>query len=74
LTKVGFIRNFWPKRFHEIYSSRSGPIVLFSKENNNVALGIDKELPPFPTLPNLVSGEQHQPCFKNSTFVGSLFI
>ena len=38
-------------------TARSNPIILFSKENNNVSLGIDKELPPFPTLPNLVSGE-----------------
>ena len=42
---------------------RPNPVILFSKENNNVSLGIEKDLPPFPTLPNLVSGWFSLPAF-----------
>ena len=38
-------------------TSRSDPIALFNKESNNVAMSIEREVPPFPTLPNLVSVE-----------------
>ena len=43
---------------------------MFSKENNNVALGIDKEVPAFPTFPNLVSVENDATLAKNSCAVG----
>ena len=46
------------------------PIVMFSKENNNVALGIEKEVPAFPTFPNLVSVENDATLAKNSCAVG----
>ena len=42
----------------------------FSKENNNVSLGIEKELPPFPTLPNLVSVENDATLAKSACAVG----
>ena len=51
-------------------TSRLNPVILFSKENNNVALGIDKELPPFPTLPNLVSVENDATLAKSACAVG----
>ena len=43
---------------------------MFSKENNNVALGIDKEVPAFPTFPNLVSVENDATLAKNACAVG----
>ena len=46
------------------------PIVMFSKENNNVALGIEKEVPAFPTFPNLVSVENDATLAKNACAVG----
>lgn len=51
-------------------TARLNPVILFSKENNNVALGIDKELPPFPTLPNLVSVENDATLAKSACAVG----
>lgn len=42
-------------------TSLSDPIILCSKDNNNIALGIDKEVPAFPALPNLVSVEMTRP-------------
>ena len=51
-------------------TSTTDPIVMFSKENNNVALGIDKEVPAFPTFPNLVSVENDATLAKNSCAVG----
>lgn len=52
------------------FTSTSEPMVMFSKENNNVALGIDKEVPAFPTFPNLVSVENDATLAKNACAVG----
>ncbi|XP_031846749.1 I-kappaB kinase epsilon [Nomia melanderi] len=38
-------------------TSEDKPLMLFSKENNNVALPMDSELPKFPVFANLVSVE-----------------
>lgn len=51
-------------------SSLASPIVLCSKENNNVSLGIDKEVPAFPALPNLVSVENDATLAKSACAVG----
>ena len=51
-------------------TSRTMPIIMFSKENNNVALSIDREVPPFPTLPNLVSVENDATLAKSACAVG----
>ena len=51
-------------------SSLANPIVLCSKENNNVSLGIDKEVPAFPALPNLVSVENDATLAKSACAVG----
>ena len=51
-------------------TTRTQPIIMFSKENNNVALSIDREVPPFPTLPNLVSVENDATLAKSATAVG----
>jgi TANK-binding kinase 1 len=51
-------------------SSLSDPIVLCSKENNNITLGIDKEVPAFPALPNLVSVENDATLAKSACAVG----
>lgn len=44
--------------------------MLCSKENNNVSLGIDKEVPAFPALPNLVSVENDATLAKSACAVG----
>lgn len=51
-------------------TSRTDPIIMFCKENNNVQLGIDKEVPSFPTFPNLVSVENDATLAKNACAVG----
>ena len=51
-------------------TTRTQPIIMFSKENNNVALSIDREVPPFPTLPNLVSVENDATLAKSACAVG----
>ena len=51
-------------------STLANPIVLCSKENNNVGLGIDKEVPAFPALPNLVSVENDATLAKSACAVG----
>ncbi|XP_078049644.1 I-kappaB kinase epsilon isoform X1 [Augochlora pura] len=38
-------------------TSEDKPLMLFSKENNNITLPMDPELPKFPVFPNLVSVE-----------------
>ena len=51
-------------------TTRTQPIIMFNKENNNVALSIDREVPPFPTLPNLVSVENDATLAKSACAVG----
>ncbi len=51
-------------------TNRLEPIVMFCKENNNISLGIDKDVPAFPTFPNLVSVENDATLAKNSCAVG----
>ena len=51
-------------------TTRTDPIVMFNKENNNVGLSIDKDVPPFPTLPNLVSVENDATLAKSACAVG----
>ncbi|TRY61517.1 hypothetical protein TCAL_11508 [Tigriopus californicus] len=51
-------------------TSQNEPIVLFSKENNNITLGIEKEVPSFPALPNLVSVENDATLAKSACAVG----
>ena len=46
------------------------PIVVFDKQNNHISLGIDKDVPSFPTLPNLVSVENDATLAKSATAVG----
>ena len=46
------------------------PVVLFSKENNNISLGIEKDVPSFPALPNLVSVENDATLAKSACAVG----
>ena len=51
-------------------TSTKEPIIIFNKENNNVAMTMDKEVPPFPTLPNLVSVENDATLAKSACAVG----
>jgi len=51
-------------------TTRTAPVVLFNKENNNVGLSIEREVPPFPTLPNLVSVENDATLAKSACAVG----
>ena len=51
-------------------TTRTQPIIIFNKENNNVGLSIDREVPPFPTLPNLVSVENDATLAKSACAVG----
>ncbi|XP_075215818.1 I-kappaB kinase epsilon [Lycorma delicatula] len=46
------------------------PIFLFSKENNNVTLILDTELPKFPSFPNLVSVENDATLAKTACSIG----
>ncbi|XP_067004394.1 inhibitor of nuclear factor kappa-B kinase subunit epsilon [Anabrus simplex] len=46
------------------------PIMLFSKENNNVTLSPDIDIPKFPTFPNLVSVENDASLAKTACSVG----
>ena len=48
----------------------SDPIILCSKDNNNISLGIEKEVPAFPALPNLVSVENDATLAKSACAVG----
>ena len=43
---------------------------IFFSENNNIALGIDKDVPAFPSFPNLVSVENDATLAKNACAVG----
>ncbi|XP_047117169.1 serine/threonine-protein kinase TBK1 [Schistocerca piceifrons] len=49
------------------------PIMLFSRENNNVTAYYDVELPKFPTFPNLVSVENDASLAKSACSVGHAF-
>ena len=52
-------------------TSLSSPVLLFSKDNNGVALaGIDPDAPAFPALPNLVSVENDATLAKSACAVG----
>ncbi|XP_063238380.1 serine/threonine-protein kinase TBK1 [Bacillus rossius redtenbacheri] len=46
------------------------PILLYSKENNNVALSPETELPKFPTFPNLMSVENDASLAKTACSAG----
>lgn len=46
------------------------PFMLFSKENNNVTLASDRDIPKFPTFPNLVSVETDASLAKTACSVG----
>lgn len=46
------------------------PIVLYNKESNNIKLGIEKDVPAFPALPNLVSVENDATLAKSACAVG----
>ena len=49
---------------------RDNPIILFNKNHNGVALGIEKEVPSFPTMSNLVSVENDATLAKSACAVG----
>ncbi|KOC60157.1 Serine/threonine-protein kinase TBK1 [Habropoda laboriosa] len=51
-------------------TSESKPLMLFSKENNNVNLPVDAELPKFPVFANLVSVENDASQAKVACSVG----
>lgn len=51
-------------------TSESKPLMLFSKDNNNVNLSMDTELPKFPTFANLVSVENDASQAKVACSVG----
>ncbi|CAK9803712.1 Inhibitor of nuclear factor kappa-B kinase subunit epsilon [Anthophora plagiata] len=51
-------------------TSESKPLMLFSKENNNVNLPVDPELPKFPVFANLVSVENDASQAKVACSVG----
>ena len=51
-------------------TSESKPLMLFSKENNNVDLSVDSELPKFPVFANLVSVENDASQAKVACSVG----
>ena len=51
-------------------TSRSDPIALFNKESNNVTMSIERDVPAFPTLPNLVSVENDATLAKSGCAVG----
>ncbi|XP_050576266.1 inhibitor of nuclear factor kappa-B kinase subunit epsilon isoform X1 [Bombus affinis] len=51
-------------------TSESKPLMLFSKENNNVDLPVDSELPKFPVFANLVSVENDASQAKVACSVG----
>ena len=48
----------------------TNPVILFAKNNNSVKFSDDRELAPFPTLPNLVSVENDATLAKSATAVG----
>uniref|UniRef100_A0A0K2TCD3 Inhibitor of nuclear factor kappaB kinase subunit epsilonlike [Megachile rotundata] n=1 Tax=Lepeophtheirus salmonis TaxID=72036 RepID=A0A0K2TCD3_LEPSM len=48
----------------------SKPIVLFNKNNNNIFIGMEKEVPTFPTISNLVSVENDATLAKSACAVG----
>merc|ERR1719189_673444 len=51
-------------------TSEQSPVILFAKNNNSVKFSDDRELAPFPTLPNLVSVENDATLAKSATAVG----
>ena len=51
-------------------TSEPSPVILFAKNNNSVKFSDDRELAPFPTLPNLVSVENDATLAKSATAVG----
>ena len=51
-------------------TSEPSPVILFAKNNNGVKFSDDRELAPFPTLPNLVSVENDATLAKSATAVG----
>ncbi|XP_053970534.1 serine/threonine-protein kinase TBK1 [Hylaeus volcanicus] len=54
-------------------TSQDKPLMLFSKENNNVILPVDAELPKFPVFANLVSVENDASQAKVACSVGYVY-
>ena len=51
-------------------TSPPSPVVLYNKESNNISLGIERDVPAFPALPNLVSVENDATLAKSACAVG----